>query len=102
LVLLILLTTGTDIKLDVVLLVTSVIGAVVIVVPLYIIVTDGHMLSALIGPPYLEKQYWSSTGTADTAIAEAFINALLLLNRELAMEGRRRLVIARCYRVLAG
>jgi Flp pilus assembly protein protease CpaA len=99
LVLLILLTTGTDIKLDVVLLVTSVIGAVVIVVPLYIIVTDGHMLSALIGPPYLEKQYWSSTGTA---IAEAFINALLLLNRELAMEGRRRLVIARCYRVLAG
>lgn len=37
-------------------LMVNVIGVVVSVMPLYIIVTDGHMLSAEIGPPYLGKQ----------------------------------------------
>jgi hypothetical protein len=102
LILLIPLNTGTDAALAVVLLMTSVNGTVASVVPLYIIVTDGHMLSAGIGPPYLGKQYCSNVDAADAVVKELFVIALLPLKRELTANGRRRLVIAKCYWVVAG
>ena len=40
-------------------------GAVVSVIPLYIMVTEGHMLSEKNGPPDLGKQYCSTTVAAD-------------------------------------
>jgi hypothetical protein len=67
--------------LAVVLLMKSVKGTVASAVPLYIIVADGHVLFAVIGPPYLGKQYCSIVETAYDVIEELFIKALLPLKR---------------------
>jgi hypothetical protein len=82
-------------------LMVNVIGVVVSVMPLYIIVTDGHLLSAENGPPYLGKQYCSQVESADAAMELLSDKALLPPSRELTAHRTNGLIIARVLK-LAG
>jgi hypothetical protein len=75
-------------------LIASVTGAVVNVVPLYIIVTDGHVLLGGNGPPDIAKHKWSRVGNAGAVVKVLSEKALLKPNRE-AIAGKR------CVRVMS-
>ena len=69
-------------------------GVVVSVMPLYIIVTDGHMLAEN-GPPDLGKQYCSTMDTADTVARASSGNPSLQLHRALNTSRSSDLIIAK-------
>lgn len=74
-------------------LITNVIGVVVNVIPPYIMVTDGHMLSAENGPPDFRKQYCSKVESVDVDTEVPSDRARLEPNKELVASSSSNLDI---------